>query len=298
VFRPVDDAVTPGGGRPLTRQRQTTIASRRERRLAERSQRSDQPRARTGANPIWRSPIVVMTALALVAGAAIIGFVVATSPATPAATGALIRPPDSPAAKYAPGAGESTGPETAPVVLDVYSDFQCPGCGNFAKSGLPGIVNEFVATGELRIVDHAVDILGRADPSESTNAAVAATCAGNQGKYWQYHDYLFWNQRGENQGAFSAARLAQMADAVGVDRGKWDSCIKDDAIKAEIKGRAKAAAISSTPTFVLNGQQVTGLQSYSDLADRIKALIPAASGSASVAPTQASSPSGEASSTP
>jgi protein-disulfide isomerase len=225
--------------------------------------------------PIWRSPIAIITGVAVVAGLALI--VALGQPRTPAPS-ALNVPPTS----YVPGLvdGDILGRADAPATLEIWSDFQCLFCGQLARTYLPTLISEFVVDGRLRIVPRDVDFVGRGDPNESVEAAVAASCAAEQGKYWQYHDTLLWNQIGENQGAFSDARLRQMADQVGLDRGPWDQCRSDPARQAAVAATTSAAlsaGITGTPTLVLNGVTTAGMpRTYEDLADSVRAALGAA----------------------
>jgi len=163
------------------------------------------------------------------------------------------------------------------VTLEIWSDFQCPFCSQLARTYLPQLVSDFVVDGELRLVPRDVDFVGRGDPNESVEAAVAASCAAEQGKYWQYHDILLWNQIGENRGAFSETRLGQMADQVGLDRRSWDQCRTDPAREAAVAAttsEAIAAGINGTPTLVLNGVTISGMpRTYKDLADSVLAAL-------------------------
>jgi protein-disulfide isomerase len=182
--------------------------------------------------------------------------------------------------------GQALGRVDAPVRLDVWSDFQCPYCGQFARSYLPRLVSDFVAAGQLLIVPHDIDIVGRGPGNESVGAAVAASCAGDQNRYWQYHDVLFWNQDGENRGGFSGARLEAMADRLRLDRGAWDSCRADPTrpnIVAATTSAARARGINSTPTLVLNGVSAPGLpRAYDDLAAAIRMALTASSAPSSI----------------
>lgn len=184
--------------------------------------------------------------------------------------------------------GEAVGRADAPVIIEVYSDFQCPVCGRFAKEFIPRLVTEFVATGKLRLVSRDIDILGQS-PSESLAAAVGAACAGEQGRYWAFHDIVFWNQAGENRGAFAPERLAQMADHLALDRSAWDACVADPARAATVRATTASAAglgINATPTLSINGQLVQGLpQSYDALASAITQLA-----GSSVAPGASTQP--------
>ena len=114
--------------------------------------------------------------------------------------------------------GDKTlGNPNAKVTLVIYEDFQCPFCG--AINGLepnssliqslkqrdpnwtpfmPEIINNYVKNGDVQFVYRDWAFLG----PESTRAAEAARCAGDQSKFWEYHDYLYAHQNGENQEIF------------------------------------------------------------------------------------------------
>lgn len=255
------------------------LNSRRERRRAERAERAGRTRPGPTAirRSVWRSPLVLITGLAIVAGLAVVAFTALSAPRTvdPNATG-LVEPAFVPPAALADG--EALGSDSAPVVLEVYSDFQCPVCGRFAREYLPSLVRDFVEPGQLRIVDHAIDILGRGDPNESLDAATGAICAGEQDRYWDYHAWLFWNQRGENRGAFARDRLYGIAERIGLDLPAWEACFTGGAAADEVRAQTAAAAaagITSTPTFVIDGEAIVGLpRTYEELAAKIRAALP------------------------
>jgi protein-disulfide isomerase len=220
----------------------------------------------------------VFSGLALALGIGLIAVANLTAPAAPDPADTTLRAP----AVTLPTDlvdGEAIGEAGAPVLMEVWSDFQCPVCGTFATTYLPRLVTDFVEQGQLRIVDRSIDILGQGNPNESLDAAVGAVCAGRQGEYWAYHDYLFWNQAGENLGAFSRDRLTAIADEIGLDRADWDACFAGEAARDEVISRtadALSRGINSTPTFVVNGQATAGLpRSYDDLATLVRAALPA-----------------------
>ena len=96
---------------------------------------------------------------------------------------------------------------------------------------------------------------------ESFWSANAARCAGEQGKFWQYHDYLYNNQRGENQGAFSKSNLKSFAAALGLDKEKFNACLDSDRYLEEIKKETKAggeAGVQGTPANFVNGVLYVG----------------------------------------
>jgi protein-disulfide isomerase len=228
-----------------------------------------------------RSPIAFVSLAALVVGA--VAIVILGSSASRGATreARALQRPAGPSAPAPILDGLALGQPVAPVTLRVFSDFQCPVCGTFGLDYLPRLVADFVVPGDLRVVDEPIAILG-ADSAddESLASAVAATCAAGDNRYWAYHDWLFANQQGENAGAFSARRLAGIADAVIENRAEWDACVADPAVAASIQARTRAAAgagIVSTPTFLLGDQVFVGLpRDYATLADRIEAVLAAA----------------------
>ncbi|MCA9998140.1 MAG: thioredoxin domain-containing protein [Anaerolineales bacterium] len=112
--------------------------------------------------------------------------------------------------------------------------------------------------------------------SESTRAAEASECALAQGKFWQYHDTIFANQRGENQGAFRDVVLENFAAALGLDTGEFNRCLDDrdyqNVVQAGV-AEAKTREISSTPTIFINGERLTNAPSFSQIQPMIEAAI-------------------------
>lgn len=172
--------------------------------------------------------------------------------------------------------GRAIGPANAPATLVVYEDFQCPACDAFTTQMEPQLVRDYVTDGKLRIVYKDFLIIG----PESLDAAVAARCAGDQGLFWPYHDYLFANQKGENKGAFKRDRLIAIGRAVGVDEAAFTACLDTQApaqaTQAETN-EGRAAGVDATPTMFLNGTKIRGVPAYLDLRKAIDAIVSAAS---------------------
>lgn len=258
---------------PMTRRERRAQA--RLERPAGQHRRPDRKRAR----PVWQSPVVLVTATAVLIGIAIIAF---ARPPEPNDGAGLFQPPTSyPAALVD---GETVGSATAPVVIQLYSDFQCPACKVFVTEQLPRLLTEFVVPGTVRIEARDLDFVGRGTPNESLELAAGASCAAEQDRYWTFHDYVFWNQGSENKGDHDAAFIVRVADAAGVDRQAWDACMARTDIRPPIDAQtatAVGAGISSTPTLVVNGQSVVGVPVYDQLAALIRQLAAAASPAAS-----------------
>lgn len=149
------------------------------------------------------------------------------------------------------------GEENAPVIFVEYGDYQCPFCGKFFKETESVLRENYIKTGKVKFIYRDFAFLG----PESLWAANAARCAAEQGKFWQYHDYLFNNQSGENQGAFSKNNLKSFASALGLDKEKFNTCLDSDKYLEEIKKETKAggeAGVQGTPASFINGKIYVG----------------------------------------
>jgi protein-disulfide isomerase len=240
--------------------------------------------------------MALITAGALVVGLLVVILASGVLNPKPAVVGNLLQPlQPTPVSLIDPANPRSLGKASAPVKMDVWSDFQCPACDDFALNVMPQVITQYVATGKVYLTyrDFAFIDSGAAD-GESHQAAAAARCVG--AKFWPFHDYLFENQSttGENSGKFSAAFLASVADAVGADRTAYDACMANGAaamvaaVNAET-AQGQAAGIHQTPTVALDGKlQQGGSLPMSTLGPAIDALLAAASPAAPSAPAAAS----------
>jgi protein-disulfide isomerase len=249
--------------------------SRRERRAQARFDRSPEPRRRQSrhvARPAWQSPVALVTGAAILIGLAVIAF---ARPSVPDDQVGLVGPPTSYAADLVDG--ELLGSPTAPVLIELYSDFQCPACKLFVTAQLQRLTTEFVVPGTVRIQAKDIAFLGRGQPDESLELTAGAACAAEQDRYWTFHDFIFWNQGRENLGDHDAAFIARVADAAGVDRTAWDACMAGPEVRTAIRAATNAAlgaGIDSTPTLVVNSQRVVGVPNYDELAALIRSMAP------------------------
>jgi protein-disulfide isomerase len=241
---------------------------------------------------LWRSPIALVSAAAVVIA---VVFIVFGGPATRSTDAEDLTIPST---VYSPDLvdGEVLGAATAPVVIEVFSDFQCPACKIFITEQLPRLLTDFVRPGMLRIESKDIDVLGRAEPDESLELAAGARCAAEQDRYWQFHDLVFWNQGRENRGDHDAAFIARIADQAGLDPTSWEACLARPDVRQAIRDQtssALTAGINSTPTLRINGQVSVGVPDYDRLAALIGQLASAASpsvnGSAAPAASAAAS---------
>jgi len=151
--------------------------------------------------------------------------------------------------------GTSMGDPNAPVKVEEFSDFQCPYCGKFALETEPQLIAEYVQTGKVYLTFVPFSFLGQ----ESIRAAEAAYCALDQGKFWEYHDTLFKNQNGEEQGAFADERLQAFAAGIQLNTTEFDQCFKDGKHRQKVVddvNYAQSKGVRGTPSFTVNGQLV------------------------------------------
>jgi protein-disulfide isomerase len=277
--------------------------SARQERLGERRRRREQggrystASSRTGPGGLLDrvNPIVMWTVVAAVAAVVLIGAVlIVNQPQSYSASD--FHSPLAITPTTIPANGHTLGDATAPVTVDLYSDFRCSGCGFFYSGQEPKIIENYVATGKVKLVYHDYTLI---DMMQSTStktvtaslaAANAGLCAADQNAFWKYHDWLFSNQSStEDPAAFSIDRLIGMAKAAGIDNATFESCVKDGKHNADVAAEMKAApsSINSTPTVYVNDKLITsslgpGYQaSYTEIAAAIDAALQTASPSAS-----------------
>ena len=182
-----------------------------------------------------------------------------------------------------PASGIALGSPDAPIEIMEFADFSCPHCANF--SGFAGkllrqnYVESGAGGGPVRWVAYDY-VLGQFP--NTIPAAMAARCAGDQGRYWPVHDLLFsrqtrWYTAGNPGGEFET-----IMEQVGLDMGAYRSCMSEgrhlEAIAAARK-YGEQLGVSSTPTLFVNGERLdlTGVEPYSYIEGIIKAKLAAGS---------------------
>jgi protein-disulfide isomerase len=153
--------------------------------------------------------------------------------------------------------GPFRGSGKAPVTLIEFSDFQCSFCRKFWQTTLPVIEKKYIKTGKVKFVYRHFAILGR----QSVASALAAECAAEQGKFWEYHDKLFSNAGSPL--AFADGKLKGYANELRLKRGDFDQCLDSEKYRSKVEGETGVAAYlgaRGTPAFLLNGQLLVGAQ--------------------------------------
>jgi protein-disulfide isomerase len=122
------------------------------------------------------------------------------------------------------------------------------------KDTLPKIEDQYIRTGQVRLVFRHLAILGEA----STQAARASSCAFDQGKFWEYHDALFANT---SPLAFSTARLKRHASDLHLDEQTFATCLDNKTYAKRVEAETligRALGATGTPAFLINGQLLLG----------------------------------------
>ncbi|MCZ6465150.1 MAG: thioredoxin domain-containing protein [Proteobacteria bacterium] len=153
--------------------------------------------------------------------------------------------------------GPSRGPQGAPVTIIEFSDYQCPYCSR-AEPTVQEVLERY--PDRVRLVFRHLP-LDSIHP-QARGAAEAAACAEQQGRFWDFHEQLFANQR-----ALGADALRGYAEGLGLDLAAYDECVADPEVKARVQtdvDEANALGIRSTPAFFVNGIRLSGAKPIGD----------------------------------
>jgi protein-disulfide isomerase len=160
-----------------------------------------------------------------------------------------------------PAGAPATGPTDAPVTMVEFTDYQCPYCHR-AQDTVEQILEEY--KGRVRLV-HLDYPLG--NHSGAVPAAQAARCAGEQGRFWDYHRNLM-----TENGALDDDDLAARAASLKLDARTFAQCLASDryheAIAAEVD-LGSSAGVTGTPAYFINGRLVSGARPFPDFAEII-----------------------------
>jgi protein-disulfide isomerase len=158
-----------------------------------------------------------------------------------------------PAEPIALDGAATKGQPAGTVIMIEYSDFECPHCGAFARQTLPTVEQQYVATGKVRLAYRHVTPPGH---RRALPAAIAADCAGQQGKFWEMHDRLFADQT-----KLDDASLAAHARALALDAVAFKTCQADPASADRIArdmAQARSLRIAGTPAFLIGAVMADG----------------------------------------
>jgi protein-disulfide isomerase len=217
----------------------------------------EDPGAPTPAAPAGVSPLVTV-AIALIAG--LVGLTL----------GATVMAPETEAASPIAEAGRPTlGPADAPVKIAVYSDFGCPYCQQHDQDVEPGLIDDYVRDGQVRLEWHDVPFQGEA----SMRLAIAARAAHEQDRFWPFKEAAF----GTDGRDASPERLRSLASEAGLDVERFERDLEDPALELAVRRdqqQAMEIGVRATPAFVVGDQALIGLQPRSAFDEALEDLLP------------------------
>jgi protein-disulfide isomerase len=215
--------------------------------------------------------------LAIVAAAVVIAGIVIVPSLLPVGDVVSITPQERPLVD-----GRAMGDPDAPVLIEVYEDFQCPACKSYSEQIEPQVVETYVQNGDVYYVYRHFPFLDDSAPrNESDQSANASMCAADQNRFWDYHDILFANWNGENQGAFNDRRLVAFAENLDLDMEAFNQCFESDShaevINSDLE-QGRSIGVTGTPSVFVNGRILTPgrVPSFTDISNAVEAeLAPA-----------------------
>ncbi|WP_406077157.1 DsbA family protein [Micromonospora sp. NBC_00858] len=219
------------------------MSSRKGQRDAARVVRQQLARERRRRRTLWVSAAAV--AVLVIAG--VIGWSVWSSQRSDDFT--------TPPGANADGTGIVTG--GGPVTVDIFEDFLCPACKQFEQTS-GATLEQLVAENKATVVYHPVAYLNRFSTTEySTRSSAASGCAAAGGKFREYAKALFDKQPPEGSAGLSDDELIDIGTGVGLDRGSFAGCVKDNTYRTwteHVTDEASRDDVTGTPTILVNGQ--------------------------------------------
>jgi protein-disulfide isomerase len=149
------------------------------------------------------------------------------------------------------------GNPNAPITIVEFGDFQCPFC-QAVQPTLKAVMDKYQGKVRLGFRDFPL----RQIHPQAQQAAEAGRCAGEQGKFWEYHDLLY-----ANQGRLDPNGLKEYAHTAALDVERFDACLAGGKFKPQIESDLQSgtgAGVTGTPGFYINGVPLTGAQPFSE----------------------------------
>ncbi|MEP6960310.1 MAG: DsbA family protein [Nitrospirota bacterium] len=173
--------------------------------------------------------------------------------------------PEPPVLPVSTDGDPSVGPANAPITIVEFSDFQCPYC----KLSVP-LIKEILAKypGTVKVVYR--DYPGPNHP-HAPQAAEAAQCAGDQGKFWEYHDRLF-----DRQAPGTGWNFTELAKEIGLNQDAFATCLNTGRYREEVAKDLHDGfklGVTSTPTFFINGRPLVGARPFAEFQAVIDKLL-------------------------
>jgi protein-disulfide isomerase len=164
------------------------------------------------------------------------------------------------------------GDPSAPITILEWGDYQCTFCYKFHQNTLDTIKRDFIETGKAKLVFKDFPLNG----PDSILAAEAAYCAQDQEKYWQYHDEIYKNWKGEKTGWITRESLEIFATTVNLDLDKFNMCLNEHKHLERVNQLhefGKEIGIDATPSFlVFNNEKIIKIRGNQPLEVFLKSI--------------------------
>jgi protein-disulfide isomerase len=163
------------------------------------------------------------------------------------------------------------GNPEAKIVLEEYSDFQCPACGAYDPI-IKQLTREFGSNIQFTYRHFPL----RQIHTNADLAARAAEAAGMQGKFWEMHDTLFEHQKEWSNSGNAKEDFVNYAQKLGLDAKRFISDLDSKEVKEKVDSDQKSGerlGVNSTPTFLLNGEEIQNPRSYEEFKNLLQNVI-------------------------
>ena len=170
--------------------------------------------------------------------------------------------------------GTAWGPASAPVKIVEYADFGCSYCNQFSRNQGKQLRAEYEATGKVRFEYRSLIIESGGSTRDAANAAY---CAADQGRFWDYADILH-SKSGTSplQVVFAKSALKGYGAQLGLDTAAFDRCVDGGARLGDVQAQHQEGTgrgINSTPTFFVNNKKIQGAVPYGEFKAAIDAAL-------------------------
>ena len=142
------------------------------------------------------------------------------------------------------------GNPNAPITILEWGDYQCTYCYKFHQNSLNAIYEDYIKTGKVKLVFKDFPLNGE----DSILGAQATHCANDQNKFWEFHNELYNNWKGERTGWITKESLSEFAKNIELDVEQFDNCIESQTYLDKVSNIhefGKEIGIDATPSFLV-----------------------------------------------
>ena len=169
------------------------------------------------------------------------------------------------------------GSSDAPITIIEFGDYQCPNCKKWFLNTKPDIITNYIDSGKANLVFVDIAFLGK----DSVPASVATYCAEEQGKYWDYHGFLYSNQLSIDNGWANSDSLKGYASNLGLNMDMFVSCLDTSKYQKRVEFNTEEAlrnGVTGTPTFFIVGpdnmqEKINGPQPFAVFEKIIESML-------------------------